>query len=190
MEKFGWPMGPAYLLDVVGMDTAHHAQAIMADGFPDRMAADGRTSLDVMVDAERYGQKNAKGYYQYTLDRRGKPKKSADPEVVGMIATVQKDGAKEFSAEEIQERMMVPMLIETIRCLEEGIVDSPNEADMALIFGIGFPPFLGGALHYADLLGLKAVCEMADKYAHLGKLYEPTAKMREMAASGATYYNK
>ena len=57
MEKFGWPMGPAYLLDVVGMDTAHHAQAIMADGFPDRMAADGRTSLDVMVDAERFGQK-------------------------------------------------------------------------------------------------------------------------------------
>ena len=190
MERFGWPMGPAYLLDVVGMDTAHHAQAIMADGFPDRMASDGRTSLDVMVDAERYGQKNAKGYYQYTLDRKGKPKKSVDPAVAEMIATVQANGSKEFSKEEIQERMMVPMLIETIRCLEEGIVDTPNEADMALIFGIGFPPFFGGALHYADLLGLDKVCAMADKYAHLGKLYEPTAKMREMAASGATYYNK
>jgi 3-hydroxyacyl-CoA dehydrogenase/enoyl-CoA hydratase/3-hydroxybutyryl-CoA epimerase/enoyl-CoA isomerase len=107
-----------------------------------------------------------------------------------MIAEVQSNGTAEFSKEEIQERMMVPMLIETIRCLEEGIVDTPNEADMALIFGIGFPPFLGGALHYADLLGLEAVCAMADKYAHLGKLYEPTAKMREMAASGATYYKK
>ena len=190
MERFGWPMGPAYLLDVVGMDTAHHAQAIMAAGFPDRMAADGRTSLDVMVDAERYGQKNAKGYYQYSLDRKGKPKKSADPAIPAMIAEVQSNGTAEFSKEEIQERMMVPMLIETIRCLEEGIVDTPNEADMALIFGIGFPPFLGGALHYADLLGLEAVCAMADKYAHLGKLYEPTAKMREMAASGATYYKK
>lgn len=190
MEKFGWPMGPAYLLDVVGMDTAHHAQAIMADGFPDRMASDGRTSLDVMVDAERYGQKNGKGYYQYTIDRKGKPKKSVDPEVASMVATVQADGSKEFSKEEIQERMMVPMLIETIRCLEEGIVDTPNEADMALIFGIGFPAFFGGALHYADLLGLDTVCAMADKYAHLGKLYEPTAQMREKAASGATYYNK
>ena len=60
----------------------------------------------------------------------------------------------------------------------------------SLIFGIGFPPFFGGALHYADLLGLDKVCAMADKYSHLGKLYEPTAKMREMAASGATYYNK
>ena len=190
MERFGWPMGPAYLLDVVGMDTAHHAQAIMADGFPDRMAAEGRTSLDVMVDAERYGQKNAKGYYAYSLDRKGKPKKSADPAIPAMIAEVQANGTQEFSKEEIQERMMVPMLIETIRCLEEGIVDTPNEADMALIFGIGFPPFLGGALHYADLLGLEAVCAIADKYAHLGKLYEPTAKMREMAASGATYYKK
>ena len=190
MERFGWPMGPAYLLDVVGMDTAHHAQAIMADGFPDRMAAEGRTSLDVMVEAERYGQKNAKGYYAYSLDRKGKPKKSADPAIPAMIAEVQANGTQEFSKEEIQERMMVPMLIETIRCLEEGIVDTPNEADMALIFGIGFPPFLGGALHYADLLGLDAVCVMADKYAHLGKLYEPTANMREMAASGATYYNK
>ena len=61
---------------------------------------------------------------------------------------------------------------------------------MALIFGIGFPPFLGGALHYADLLGLDVLCTMADKYAHLGKLYEPTAKMREMAAAGTTYYNQ
>ena len=190
MEKFGWPMGPAYLLDVVGMDTAHHAQAIMAEGFPDRMASDGRTSLDVMVDAERFGQKNAKGYYQYTLDRKGKPKKSVDPTVADMIATIQSTVNKEFGSEEIQERMMVPMLIETIRCLEEGIVDSPNEADMALIFGIGFPPFLGGALHYADLIGLDKVCEMADKYAHLGKLYEPTPAMREMAATGATYYRK
>ena len=120
--------------------------------------------------------KKAKGYYQYTLDRKGKPKKSVDPEVAGMIATVQANGGKEFSKEEIQERMMIPMLIETIRCFEEGIVDTPNEADMALIFGIGFPPFLGGALHYADLLGLDKVCEMADKYAHLGKLYEPTPK--------------
>ncbi len=190
MEKFGWPMGPAYLLDVVGMDTAHHAQAIMADGFPDRMASKSRTSLDVMVESERYGQKNSKGYYQYTLDRKGKPKKSTDQEVPAMIASVQSAKLVKFSSEEVQERMMIPMMIETIRCFEEGIVDTPNEADMALIFGIGFPPFLGGALHYADLLGLEALCAMADKYSHLGKLYEPTAKMRVMAASGTTYYNQ
>ena len=75
-------MGPAYLLDVVGMDTATMQPSWQMDS-QIACQADGRTSLDVMVDAERYGQKNAKGYYQYTLDRKGKPKKSVDPEVAG-----------------------------------------------------------------------------------------------------------
>jgi len=188
MEKFGWPMGPAYLLDVVGMDTAHHAGAVMAEGYPDRMAPDYRTSLDVMVEEGRYGQKTGKGFYSYTLDKRGRPKKSVDPDVAALVATVQPNGAAEISDQEIQERMMIPMIIETIRCLEENIVDTPNEADIALIYGIGFPPFLGGALKYVDHLGLDVVCAMADKYAHLGKLYEPTEKMREMAAAGLKYY--
>ena len=84
--------------------------------------------------------------------------------------------------------MMIPMIIETARCLEDGIVDTVNEADMGLIFGLGFPPFHGGALRYADTLGLATVCQIADKYAHLGPLYVPTDKMREMAANGETYY--
>jgi 3-hydroxyacyl-CoA dehydrogenase/enoyl-CoA hydratase/3-hydroxybutyryl-CoA epimerase/enoyl-CoA isomerase len=188
MEKFGWPMGPAYLLDVVGMDTAHHVADVLAAGYPDRMANETRTSLDIMYEAKRFGQKNSKGFYQYAPDRRGKPKKSIDPEVAGMLAGVQANGTNDFETAELIDRMMIPMIIETARCLEEGIVDTANEADMGLIMGLGFPPFRGGALKYADTLGLAAVCETADKYAHLGKLYEPTAKMREMAASGATYY--
>jgi 3-hydroxyacyl-CoA dehydrogenase/enoyl-CoA hydratase/3-hydroxybutyryl-CoA epimerase/enoyl-CoA isomerase len=80
MEKeFGWPMGPAYLLDVVGMDTAHHAQDVMAKGFPTRMAKTERDSIDVMFEAQRFGQKNAKGFYNHSLDRRGKPKKDVAP---------------------------------------------------------------------------------------------------------------
>ena len=84
--------------------------------------------------------------------------------------------------------MMIPMIIETARCLEEGIVDTANEADMGLIMGIGFPPFHGGALKYADTMGLATVCEKAQQLAHLGKLYEPTPRMLEMAAQGETYY--
>ena len=188
MEKFGWPMGPAYLLDVVGIDTAHHVGDVLADGFPDRMQATGRTSIDVMYENNRYGQKNNKGYYQYTLDKKGKPKKAADESVYELLKDVQANGTKEVSAEEVIERLMIPMIIETARCLEEGIVDTHNEADMGLIMGLGFPPFRGGALRYADTLGLAAVCEIADKYAHLGKVYEPTQQMRDMAANGKTYY--
>ncbi len=64
-RQFGWPMGPAYLLDVVGLDTAHHAQAVMAEGFPERMGKQGRDAIDVLYEANKYGQKNGHGFYSY-----------------------------------------------------------------------------------------------------------------------------
>jgi 3-hydroxyacyl-CoA dehydrogenase/enoyl-CoA hydratase/3-hydroxybutyryl-CoA epimerase/enoyl-CoA isomerase len=188
MERYGWPMGPAYLLDVVGIDTAHHVSDVLAEGYPDRMSSDERSSIDVLFEADRYGQKNAKGYYSYTLDRKGKPKKSVDPEVGPMLAALQAAVPAEITDEQIIDRMMIPMIIETARCLEEGIVATPNEADMGLIMGIGFPPFLGGALKLADSLGLAALVGKADSLAHLGALYGVTKTMREQADTGATYY--
>jgi len=188
MERFGWPMGPAYLLDVVGMDTAKHAGDVMADGFPDRMKYEHKTAIDVMFETERYGQKNDKGFYLYELDRKGKKKKVSDASVYELIKPVVL-GEKEFSDEEIIGRMMVPLCIETVRCLEDGIVDTAAEADMGLIMGIGFPPFRGGALRYIDSMGVAAFCEMADKYADLGALYEPTKGLREMAKSGKKFFN-
>jgi len=187
MERFGWPMGPAYLLDVVGIDTAFHADAVMAEGFPDRMAHSNENAIDRMFKLERFGQKNQKGFYRYETDRRGKPKKIADEAVPELLSGVLGE-AREFDDQEIIERMMIPLCIETARCVEEGIVASPAEADIGLIYGIGFPPFLGGAMNYMDQMGLKAFCEMADKYADLGPMYTPTDAMREMAANGSTYF--
>jgi 3-hydroxyacyl-CoA dehydrogenase / enoyl-CoA hydratase / 3-hydroxybutyryl-CoA epimerase / enoyl-CoA isomerase len=188
MEDFGWPMGPAYLQDVVGMDTSHHVGDVLAEGYPDRMGKTFRTALDVMYENKRFGQKNGVGFYRYETDPKGKPKKTADPASYELIKSVQPNGQKEMADEEIVDRLMLPMIIETARCLEEGIVESVPEADMGLIMGIGFPPFRGGALKYADTVGLKTIVEKAAKYAALGKLYEPTAKMKEMAASGKKYY--
>jgi 3-hydroxyacyl-CoA dehydrogenase/enoyl-CoA hydratase/3-hydroxybutyryl-CoA epimerase/enoyl-CoA isomerase len=84
--------------------------------------------------------------------------------------------------------MMVPLCIETVRCLEDGIVDSAAEADMGLIFGIGFPPFRGGALRYIDSIGIEEFNKIADKYADLGALYTPTEGMREMAKAGKKFF--
>lgn len=188
MEKFGWPMGPAYLSDVVGMDTSQHVEEVLAEGYPDRMKQDGKSSLDVMVENDRLGQKTGAGYYKYEKDKKGRPKKSEDPKAYELIKEVQRDGSTDFEAEEIVDRMMIPLIIEAARALEEGIAETPNEVDMGLIMGLGFPPFRGGALKYADSLGLKVVCEKADKYGRLGKLYEPTDRMREMAEKGETYF--
>jgi len=188
MEKFGWPMGPAYLSDVVGMDTSQHVEEVLAEGYPDRMKQDGKSSLDVMVENDRLGQKTGAGYYKYEKDKKGRPNKSEDPTARELIKTVQQDGDTDFEAEEIVDRMMIPLIIEAARALEEGIAETPNEVDMGLIMGLGFPPFRGGAFKYADSLGLKTVCDKADKYARLGKLYEPTERMREMADKGETYF--
>ncbi|MFD2179060.1 fatty acid oxidation complex subunit alpha FadB [Veronia pacifica] len=189
MEKeFGWPMGPAYLLDVVGIDTAHHAQAVMAEGFPERMAKDYRDAVDVMFDSERFGQKNGKGFYLYTTDKKGRPKKVQDPDVDALIADVASDKS-DFSSEDIIARVMAPMINEVVRCLDEGIIATPAEADMALVYGLGFPPFRGGVFRYLDTLGLAEYVAMADKFADLGPMYEVPQSLRDKAAKGEGYYD-
>ncbi|MCV6588201.1 MAG: fatty acid oxidation complex subunit alpha FadB [Marinobacterium sp.] len=187
MERFGWPMGPAWLLDVVGIDTAHHADSVMAAGFPDRMSHDHESVIDRMFKLARFGQKNGIGFYRYEADKRGKTQKLQDDSVPGLLeGVVGKRG--DISDDEIIARMMIPLCIETARCVEEGIVASAAEADMALIYGIGFPPFRGGALHYMDQMGMAAFCELAAGYEALGPLYHPTEKMKAMAASGGTWF--
>ncbi|MBS1135364.1 MAG: fatty acid oxidation complex subunit alpha FadB [Burkholderiaceae bacterium] len=187
MERFGWPMGPAYLMDVVGMDTAVHAAGVMAEGFPDRMKPDFENTTTVLVEHKRYGQKNGKGYYTYAPDKKGKPKKAPDPETYELIKGVV-GARKEFAPEEIVARCMVPMVNEVVRCLEEKIVASPYEADMSLIYGIGFPPFRGGACRYVDQMGAATFVALADRYASLGKLYDAPKLLRDMASGGRKFF--
>ena len=187
MEKFGWPMGPAYLLDVVGLDTGHHGRDVMAEGYPDRMAEKVRTAADVMYEEGRLGQKTGKGFYAYEMDKKGKPKKVVDPQSYELIKPVVQEN-REFTDEEIIEIMMVPLCLETVRCLEDGIVESAADADMGLIYGIGFPPFRGGALRYIDTLGVAEFVAIADKYAEFGPMYAPTEKLREMAKNGQKFF--
>lgn len=187
MEKWGWPMGPAYLLDVVGIDTAVHAANVMAEGFPERMGKDFKDVVEVMYENDRYGQKNGKGFYDYEKDKRGKPKKVASETAYELIKPHVAE-RREFSDEEIIARMMVPMATELARCVDEQIVESPAEADMALVYGIGFPPFRGGLFSWIDAIGARTVVKMADDHKDLGGLYEPTESMREMAAKDAKYF--
>ncbi|RUO30885.1 fatty acid oxidation complex subunit alpha FadB [Aliidiomarina sedimenti] len=186
MEKqFGWPMGPAYLSDVVGIDTSDHATHVMAEGFPSRMPRDENGAIAKLAAANRYGQKNGKGFYEYSTDKRGRPVKEVNPEVYEVIG--QKTGDAE--ADEIIARCMIPMINEVIRCYEDGIVASAEEADMALLYGIGFPPFRGGAFRYLETMGLKKFVELADKYAHLGEMYQVTDGLRKKAEAGESYLN-
>jgi 3-hydroxyacyl-CoA dehydrogenase/enoyl-CoA hydratase/3-hydroxybutyryl-CoA epimerase/enoyl-CoA isomerase len=95
---------------------------------------------------------------------------------------------RDFDADEIIARVMIPMANEAIRCLEEGIVGSAAEADMALLYGLGFPPFRGGIFRYIETMGLDNFVALADKYADLGPIYQISDGVREMAASGKSYF--
>ncbi|HCG9646296.1 TPA: fatty acid oxidation complex subunit alpha FadB [Vibrio parahaemolyticus] len=186
-RKFGWPMGPAYLLDVVGIDTAHHAQAVMAEGFPERMGKQGRDAIDALFEANKYGQKNGNGFYSYTIDKKGKPKKTFTEDILPVLADVCAD-KQEFDEQTIIQRMMIPMINEVVLCLQEGIIATPQEADMALVYGLGFPPFRGGVFRYLDSVGIAEFVEMAKQHAGLGAMYHVPQMLIDMAAKGESFY--
>ncbi len=187
MEKFGWPMGPAYLLDVVGIDTGVHAANVMAEGFPDRMKPDYKSGTVAMFENNRYGQKNGKGYYVYEQDKKGKPQKKVDQTTYDLLKPLVAE-RREFDADEIIARCMIPLVNEVARCLEENIVASPAEADMALLMGIGFPPFRGGACRYVDQMGAANYVALCEKYASLGKAYEAPKLLKDMAAANKKFF--
>ena len=186
-RQFGWPMGPAFLLDVVGIDTADHASDVMAQGFPERMQKIGDDPVTKMYQAKRYGQKNGLGFYDHGKDKKGRPTKTPAEAAYALIGENAAE-RRDFDAEEIIARLMIPMANETIRCLEEGIVASVEEADMALLFGVGFPPFRGGIFRYIETMGLANFVALAEKYSHLGELYTLTDQVKKMAAEGQSYF--
>lgn len=186
MEKFGWPMGPAYLMDVVGIDTGDHAASIMANAF-ERMNIKETTIVEALHKSDRLGQKNKVGFYKYELDRKGKLQKVLDPSVDSIIASVVKKKI-EVTDEEIIERMMLPMIFESARCLDEKIVQTPIEVDMGLLLGLGFPPFRTGAMKYADSVGLSNLIEASKKYGSFGEMYSAPKGFIEKAKNNETYY--
>jgi 3-hydroxyacyl-CoA dehydrogenase/enoyl-CoA hydratase/3-hydroxybutyryl-CoA epimerase/3-hydroxyacyl-CoA dehydrogenase/enoyl-CoA hydratase/3-hydroxybutyryl-CoA epimerase/enoyl-CoA isomerase len=178
---FGMPMGPITLEDVVGLDTSLLAGGVVNTAFGDRSV--NTKVLDELVAAGRLGQKSGAGFYAYAKGPRG----ADDPALAGILAKVRR-GNREPSAEEMTDRLFLPMLTEASRILEEGIVRDPADVDMGLILGIGFPPFRGGILRWADDLGLPVVVEKLKKYEALGARFRPTEQIRRLAAERKGFY--
>lgn len=187
MEGFGWPMGPAYLADVVGIDTLVHADHVMQEGFPGRMGHDADVVAEALLDAQHLGQKNGKGFYEYGKDENGRRFKKASAVAKELIDARIKEKV-ELSDQDIIDRMMIPMCLEAALCLEDGIVETPAEADMGLILGLGFPRFRGGALRYIDTLGLEEFARRAEAHQANGPLYQLTEGFKARLAEGRTYY--
>jgi len=178
---FGMPMGPITLNDLVGLDTSLYAGRVINTAFADRAAP--TRILDELVAAGRLGQKSKAGFYSYAKGSRG----TDDPAFDTILAKC-RTGQREISKEEITDRLFLPMLTEASRVLTEGIVREPGDVDMGLILGIGFPPFRGGILRWADSLGMAKVIEKLKAYEKLGTRFQPTEQMRKLAAEGKGFY--
>jgi 3-hydroxyacyl-CoA dehydrogenase/enoyl-CoA hydratase/3-hydroxybutyryl-CoA epimerase/3-hydroxyacyl-CoA dehydrogenase/enoyl-CoA hydratase/3-hydroxybutyryl-CoA epimerase/enoyl-CoA isomerase len=180
---FGMPMGPITLHDLVGLDTALYAGRVVGAAFADR-AVQTRT-LDELVKAGRLGPKTGAGFYSYAKGSKG----ADDPALDAILAKTRK-GKRDFSMEEITDRFFLPMLVEASRVLMENIVRDPADVDMGLILGIGFPPFQGGILRWADGQGLAKVLEKLKKYEYLGARFQATEQMKKLAAEGKGFYRE
>ena len=182
-KKFGMPMGPITLYDVVGLDTAFYAGAVMHEAFPDRCLAS--PLMVAMVKAKRLGQKTGVGFFSYKDNKeRGRP----DPTLQPILDEVVRKHDK-LSDEQVTHRLFLPMLLEATRVLEEKKVRDPRDVDLGLIFGIGFPPHKGGLLFWADQVGAAKILEWLKPLEPLGPRMQPTEMLKEMARSGGRFYS-
>jgi 3-hydroxyacyl-CoA dehydrogenase/enoyl-CoA hydratase/3-hydroxybutyryl-CoA epimerase len=173
--RFGMPMGAFILLDEIGIDIAHKVSGILHQGLGARIKQS--QLLEDLYKEGYLGKKNGKGFYLYSGGKRGKQ----NPLVAGMAG--RRTGARRSVPEqEIIERAVFLMIKEAALCLEDKIIDRVDHLDAALIFGIGFPPFRGGLMRYAEKLGAKYIVERLEVYAaKYGERFAPPKFLFEMS---------
>ena len=183
LVKFGFPVGPMTLLDEVGIDVGAKISPILEKELGERFEAP--KAFDKLLNDGRKGRKSEKGFYLYGKAAK-KGKKQVDESVYKLFnlnPTANKDPKM------VADRCVVQMLNEAARCLEEGIIACPRDGDIGAIFGIGFPPFLGGPFRYMDQLGIKNLIDMLKGFqAQFGDRFEPCDLLVKMAEEGKTFY--
>ena len=182
MVKFGFPVGPMQLLDEVGIDVGAKIGPILQAELGERFAPPAAFSK--LIDDGRLGKKVKKGFYQYNTKSK---KKLVDDSVYTLLG-LQVSNTTVTDAQ--AERCVYMMLNEAARCLDEGIVRNARDGDIGAIFGIGFPPFLGGPFQYMDKIGATTlVSKLSQWQAEFGERFTPCDALIKMAEQGESYYN-
>ncbi|GIU53368.1 fatty acid oxidation complex subunit alpha FadJ [Shewanella sp. KT0246] len=182
LVKFGFPVGPITLLDEVGIDVGAKIAPILTQELGERFRAPD--AFDKLLADDRKGRKNGKGFYQYG-NKKSKAK-LVDESVYQVLGVSNQTTG---SASDIAMRCVVLMLNEAVRCLDEGIIANPRDGDIGAIFGIGFPPFLGGPFRYMDSMGIATLVSKLRQYQQQhGDRFEPCDKLVQMAESGTKFY--
>jgi 3-hydroxyacyl-CoA dehydrogenase/enoyl-CoA hydratase/3-hydroxybutyryl-CoA epimerase len=183
-HQFGMPMGPFRLMDEIGLDVAIKVLKIFKKSLGDRIEVSGLA--EKLSATDRLGCKNKKGFYLYHKNPRDG---EFDPSVYSDLGLGPRQGT--VSERELLDRSFFQMINEAARALyEDRIVDRPEQVDLGMIMGTGFPPFRGGLLRYADQVGIAAICQQLEEFApRLGVRFKPCAAIQNMAKNGRKFYS-
>ena len=182
LVDFGFPVGPIKLLDEVGIDVGSKIGPILADAFGERMKP--AESFRVVVEAGRTGRKGKSGFYLY---EEGEKAERVDPSVYALLSSG--PTRKPMPAGDMVTRCVLAMVNEAAHCLDEGILRSPRDGDIGAVFGLGFPPFLGGPFRWVDAQGVAAVVRQLEAlHARLAPRFEPARRLVAMAGRGDRFY--
>ncbi|MCB5226755.1 fatty acid oxidation complex subunit alpha FadJ [Alishewanella sp. 16-MA] len=183
LVKFGFPVGPITLLDEVGIDVGAKISPILSAELGERFTAPA--AFEKLLADGRKGKKTEKGFYQYGKSVK-KGKKLVDESVYNVLGVTV---APALNADEIASRCTAQMLNEAVRCLDEGIIASARDGDIGAIFGIGFPPFLGGPFRYIDSLGVNnLIATLRQLENRFGSRFTPCPRLLKMAEQGERFY--
>lgn len=185
LVKFGFPVGPIQLLDEVGIDTGTKILPILETAYGERFSAPA-SLIQAILNDDRKGRKNGRGFYLYGKKGR-KSKKQVDSAVYSLAGMAARHN--QCSAEQVAERCVMLMLNEAARCMDEGIIRSARDGDIGAVFGIGFPPFLGGPLRYMDSLGAGEVVARLQRLAtQYGSRFTPSEALLLRAERSDTFW--
>jgi 3-hydroxyacyl-CoA dehydrogenase/enoyl-CoA hydratase/carnithine racemase len=186
MIDFGMPMGPATLADLTGIDINYHVNRTFEKRLGERWRVNPLT--EVVYRTGCYGRKTGAGYFDYSGE-----KPVPNQKVVDAIRQYLKENnvtPKEVSRQEVVDLMLANGINEAAYMIQEGICDRPQDMDLAMIYGTGFPPYRGGILRYADQWGLKTVyAKLLELEKQYGVRFKPAELIKDMAESGKTFYS-
>ncbi|QTL41128.1 fatty acid oxidation complex subunit alpha FadJ [Xenorhabdus budapestensis] len=189
LVDFGFPIGPINLLDEVGIDVGTKIIPVLIEQLGSRFTPSA--ILDAVLNDNRKGKKNGRGFYSYEVKKSRfwsfrKSSKEVDSSIYSLLKI--KPNAK-MSPSDVAQRCLMPMLNEAVRCLDEGIIRSPRDGDIGAVFGIGFPPFLGGPFRYMDKLGSNKVVEILRRLEQqYGERFAPCERLVQMAEQNKKFY--
>ena len=169
METFGWPMGPAYLADLIGMDVMVGADRVLQEGYPERMAHKEPSVFEKLLEVGQLGQKTGSGFYSYSQNEKGERLREPNVDLLSNWGSE----ASSISDEDIFWRMMLPMLTESLRALDESVIKCSDDLQLAAALGLGFPQHQeGGLWGYIESIGRLRLQQLLARYSDLGGLYQ------------------